>query len=131
MMRISPLGIFGANYDLPQVGEWAQQDAALTHPHPVCRQASALFAVAIAHAISTGIGSQDLFRQIETWAREMKAKSLTPSRSSTSVRFNLPAPEHSGHSIVSVTADGSVVMAGTPFRQAAEPRDKCREVSTL
>jgi ADP-ribosylglycohydrolase len=74
MMRISPLGIFGANYHLPHVGEWAQQDAALTHPHPVCRQASALFAMAIARAISTGIGPQDLFRQIEAWAREMKVE---------------------------------------------------------
>jgi len=32
MMRISPLGIFGANCDLQQVAAWAQQDAALTHP---------------------------------------------------------------------------------------------------
>ena len=41
MMRISPLGIFGANHDLARVAEWARQDAAITHPHPVCRQASA------------------------------------------------------------------------------------------
>jgi ADP-ribosyl-[dinitrogen reductase] hydrolase len=73
MMRISPLGIFGANYDLQQVAAWAEQDAALTHPHPVCLQANALFAMAVARAISTGAGSQDLFRQIETWAIEMKA----------------------------------------------------------
>lgn len=74
MMRISPLGIFGANYDLQQVAAWAQQDAALTHPHPVCLQANALFAMAIARAISTGIGSQDLFRQMTTWAQEMKVE---------------------------------------------------------
>jgi ADP-ribosyl-[dinitrogen reductase] hydrolase len=74
MMRISPLGIFGANHDLQQVAAWAQQDAALTHPHPICLQANALFAMAIARAISTGIGSQDLFRQIATWAQEMKVE---------------------------------------------------------
>jgi ADP-ribosyl-[dinitrogen reductase] hydrolase len=74
MMRISPLGIFGANYDLQQVATWAQQDAALTHPNPVCLQSSALFAMAISRAISTGIGSRDLFQQIETWAREMKVE---------------------------------------------------------
>lgn len=51
MMRISPLGIFGANHDLKQVAEWAKQDASLTHPHPVCQQANALFAMAIAHAM--------------------------------------------------------------------------------
>lgn len=74
LMRISPLGIFGANYDLEQVAAWARQDAGLTHPHPVCIQVNALFAMAIAHTISTGVGSQDLFRQIETWAREMKVE---------------------------------------------------------
>ncbi len=51
MMRISPLGIFGANHPLETVAEWARQDAALTHPNPICLQANALFAMAIAHAI--------------------------------------------------------------------------------
>ena len=72
MMRISPLGIFGASYDLRQVAAWARQDAALTHPRQVCQQANALFAMAIAHAISTGIGAQDLYRQIKIWAKEMR-----------------------------------------------------------
>jgi ADP-ribosyl-[dinitrogen reductase] hydrolase len=40
LMRLSPLGIWGANYDVRQVAEWAQQDAAITHPHPVCLQAN-------------------------------------------------------------------------------------------
>ena len=52
MMRISPLGIYGCNYDLQRASEWAQHDAALTHPHAVCRQANALFAMAIADGIA-------------------------------------------------------------------------------
>ena len=71
MMRVSPLGIFGANHDLQQVADWAKQDAALTHPHPVCRQANALFTMAIAKAIRTGIGAHDLHEQIVVWANEM------------------------------------------------------------
>ena len=74
LMRISPLGVFGANYDLVQVSGWARQDASLTHPHPVCLQANALFAMAIADAIGTERGAQDLYRQIETWAAEMKVE---------------------------------------------------------
>ncbi|NLE43184.1 MAG: ADP-ribosylglycohydrolase family protein [Chloroflexi bacterium] len=70
MMRISPLGIFGANYDLEQVAEWACQDAALTHPNWVCKQANTLFAMAIAHAIRTGCGTQDLYHQIVAWAQD-------------------------------------------------------------
>lgn len=70
MMRISPLGIFGANYDLQQVSEWARQDAAITHIHPVCREANALFAMAIAHAVRSGCDAQSLYEQIVTWAKE-------------------------------------------------------------
>jgi len=53
-MRISPLGIFGANCDLQQVAAWAQQDAALTHPQSP--QASARFCDRDSPRLSSGIG---------------------------------------------------------------------------
>ena len=72
MMRISPLGIFGAGRNLRQVAEWAFQDAAITHPNIVCRQANALYAMAIAGAIQNGTEPQLLYRHILDWAGEMK-----------------------------------------------------------
>ena len=74
MMRISPLGIFGANRDLKLVAEWARQDAAITHPHPVCQQANALFTMAIAHAVHGGCDGRNLYRQIIKWTEEMKVE---------------------------------------------------------
>lgn len=74
MMRISPLGIFGVNFSLEKVAEWARQDAALTHPHLICLQANELFAMAIAYAIRMGCRAQNLFQQIEVWAKEMNAE---------------------------------------------------------
>ena len=71
MMRISPLGIFGANHDLERVAEWARQDAAITHPNPICRQANALFSMAIAHAVRQGCGARLLYERIVTWAEDM------------------------------------------------------------
>ncbi len=62
LMRISPLGIFCARRDPDQAAAWAQADARLTHPHPVCVQANALFAVAIAHAIRTGCDGATLYQ---------------------------------------------------------------------
>ena len=53
-MRISPLGIFGCKQDLDQVSGHAMADATLTHPHPVCLQAHALFTMAVAGAVSQG-----------------------------------------------------------------------------
>lgn len=77
MMRISPLGIFGASYPLGKVAEWARQDAAITHPHPVCQQANALFTMAIAHAVRTGCEAGSLYGRIVNWAEDMKvAQSL-------------------------------------------------------
>jgi len=74
MMRISPLGIFGARHELAQVAEWARQDAALTHPHPVCGQANALFTMAIARAVRAGENAEDIYEQMKQWAVEMKAE---------------------------------------------------------
>jgi len=72
LMRISPLGIFGAGYERSQVSGWARRDASLTHPNPVCQQANALYAMAIAHSIRTGAGSQSLYESILAWAAEME-----------------------------------------------------------
>lgn len=74
LMRISPLGILGSKYDPEQVAEWAKQDAALTHPHPVCQQVNALYTMAIAFAVKTGCGAEDLYKQMLIWAREINAE---------------------------------------------------------
>jgi ADP-ribosyl-[dinitrogen reductase] hydrolase len=74
LMRISPLGIFGANHEFERVADWARQDAAITHPHPVCGQINALFAMAIAQAVRQTSDAQGLYRAIITWAGEMKAE---------------------------------------------------------
>jgi ADP-ribosylglycohydrolase len=74
LMRVSPLGIFGATHDLHDVAEWAKQDAALTHPNPICLEANALFAMAIAHAVRTGCGPNELYSQICRWADEMNVQ---------------------------------------------------------
>ena len=70
MMRVSPLGIFGAKHSLESVSEWAQGDAVLTHPHIVCLQANSIFAMAIANVIQTGCGPDELYRRMCTWADE-------------------------------------------------------------
>lgn len=72
LMRISPLGIFGARHNPRDVGTWARQDAALTHPHPNCLQVNELFACAIAAAIRTGMGGDQLFEWIANRAETVE-----------------------------------------------------------
>ena len=76
LMRISPLGIFGSRFDLSQVARWAVQDAELTHPHPICLQVNALFAMALAQAIATGAAPKELVGDMLAWAQDMDADPL-------------------------------------------------------
>lgn len=71
LMRVSPLGIFGAGQPPARVVAWALQDAAITHIHPVCGQVNALYAMAIAHAVRHGCGPRELYERITEWAGEM------------------------------------------------------------
>ncbi len=73
LMRVSPLGIFGWRLPPAELARLAREDADITHPHPVCRDASAAFCVALAHAIRTGEGAQAAHAAALAWAREAKA----------------------------------------------------------
>lgn len=75
MMRSSPLGIFGARFELNKVACWAMQDAALTHPNQICQQANAVFVMGIAHAIASGCDSTELYQNIHQWAVDMAFES--------------------------------------------------------
>jgi ADP-ribosylglycohydrolase/fructose-1,6-bisphosphatase/inositol monophosphatase family enzyme len=69
LMRIAPLGIFGHAHPPAQVAAWARADATLTHPHPVCQDASALQAVAIARAVALGGTPAEVADFALDWAR--------------------------------------------------------------
>lgn len=68
LMRVSPIGIFGVNYGLDKVAEWAEADAAITHPNPVCHQVNALYAMAITTAIRENPTALELYHQVQSWA---------------------------------------------------------------
>jgi len=72
LMRISPLGVFGQGRPAAALAAWARADAELTHPHPVCQDASAVQAVAIARAVALG-GEPDAVADFALdWAREQR-----------------------------------------------------------
>jgi ADP-ribosyl-[dinitrogen reductase] hydrolase len=69
LMRISPLGIWGAFRDPSEVAAAARQDACLSHPHPVCQDASAVFAVTLAAAIRDGLDARQACTFALEWSR--------------------------------------------------------------
>ena len=74
LMRISPLGIFCCNSDLETTAQLARLDASLTHPHPVCLQANALYTMAIAQLISGRKSPRETYEDIKLWATDMKVE---------------------------------------------------------
>jgi len=69
LMRISPLAIWGSHRDLDALAALAHADAQLTHPHPVCRDAAAIFVAAIAYAVRTGCTPAQCHAHALTWAQ--------------------------------------------------------------
>jgi ADP-ribosylglycohydrolase len=54
LMRCGPLGVFAHALPAGRAAALARADSALTHPHPVCGDASAALIVAIGHALRHG-----------------------------------------------------------------------------
>jgi ADP-ribosyl-[dinitrogen reductase] hydrolase len=73
LMRVSPLGILAAGAKRSTGMLWAKEDAALTHPNPVCQGANAVFASAVAFAIRTEESPQAVYFYALNAAREMPA----------------------------------------------------------
>jgi len=89
LMRISPLGIFGAHRPAEAV-EWARADSRLTHPNPVCQDACAVFVAAITQAISGGTGPQACY---EAARQEASKPNVSPSVRECLDRAALAAPD--------------------------------------
>jgi len=66
LMRISPLGIWGANQDRKILWQAAKEDALLTHVHPVCQQVNQIFATLIAESIRSAKNRFDLYVDLAT-----------------------------------------------------------------
>jgi hypothetical protein len=75
-MRVSPLAIHPAALPPEQIARLAREDAAITHPNPVCGDASAVFCVAIGNAITTGSAPRDVHARTVS---EAKALGLEPT----------------------------------------------------
>lgn len=74
LMRVAPLGVFGAGQDPGLVAGWAEADARLTHVHPVCVQVNAVFAVTLASAIDRPQTPTELHGLALRWARDHGAE---------------------------------------------------------
>jgi len=72
LSRLLPISMLGVHFSLPQIAAWAMQDTALTQPALLCQQASGLYAMLLAKAIDEGSSADDLYQDLQQWARDLK-----------------------------------------------------------
>ncbi|MBW2456333.1 MAG: ADP-ribosylglycohydrolase family protein [Deltaproteobacteria bacterium] len=89
LMRIAPLGIFGAGEPQDDLVRWARVDAQLTHAHPACMDANAAYVVAIAAAIADGADGEGAYGAACAWAESAQAEA-TVRETLTKAKTELP-----------------------------------------
>jgi ADP-ribosylglycohydrolase/fructose-1,6-bisphosphatase/inositol monophosphatase family enzyme len=67
LMRQSVLAIWGHALDPVRLDEIVRRDTSLTHPNPVCLDASTAFIVALADAIREGLNAEDTYEHALAW----------------------------------------------------------------
>ena len=72
LMRASPLGLLASSVEA--AAALARADSSLTHPHPVCGDATAAFVVALRHAVRQGDGARAAFDAARDWAHAAGAE---------------------------------------------------------
>lgn len=113
LMRVSPLGIATAQTSQGLAQEFAAQDAALTHPNPVCQDASVVFTVAI-RSFVVGFEDESIERAFEIGRHQsMAGRSKVFQRLMAAQNARPSAAEASG------TTQGHVLVAlQNAFHQA-------------
>lgn len=67
LMRQSPLAIWGANLPPEQLAAYVTADTELTHPNPVCVDASTAYIVALAAAVGEGLDARTTYERAVAW----------------------------------------------------------------
>lgn len=73
LMRASPLGVFGWQLPEEQLARIAADDSRLSHPHPLCQAACAVFTRAIADAVGSGGSPGEIYDRTVAFARRTPA----------------------------------------------------------
>jgi ADP-ribosylglycohydrolase len=118
-MRVSPLGVWSARFDIDTAINAARSDACLTHPHPNCQWANVAYVIAIRHLLLNPGDHQGAFAA---------AKSAVPAKEGEYIHDELKKI-HEGRSPPESTSNAGFVLIAfahafhhlyhaTPYRAA-------------
>jgi len=98
LMRQSPLAVWGANLPSEQLAAYVAADTELTHPSPVCVDASCAYIVALAAAVREGLDAAATYERAVAW-QVAHGRTATITDALAAAASQLPADyqTHMGH----------------------------------
>ena len=70
LMRVLPIALWAAQHPDFDWQTAAREDAAITHPHPVCAECNVVYVYALLHVIKNQTTPQELYDVTLAWAKE-------------------------------------------------------------
>lgn len=120
LMRVAPIGIWGAGRESKRAAHAARQDAAVTHPSQVCQDASAVLCVAIARAVTRRLDPGTVHAYAWAWAGKHACQ---PVRDAIRDAVSLPPADfqrHQGHVLTALQNAFFCLLRDDPERALVE-----------
>ena len=112
LMRVAPLAVWGHRLPAATLAEHAALDASLSHPNPTCGEASAAYAIALAHLIAHPGDATGALAAACSWAEA-----------------HAGAPGAAGLACMATTGSEAAPLASAPLPASAIQQDQCLPAS--
>ncbi|MCK9547617.1 MAG: ADP-ribosylglycohydrolase family protein [Sphaerochaeta sp.] len=76
LMRVAPIGVAGATLSEEAIIAFSDSDCAITHIHPVCRDANRLWALAIAKVVREGLSAPQVYEYLLSIAPQVTEEEI-------------------------------------------------------
>jgi ADP-ribosylglycohydrolase len=119
LMRQSPLGVHGALLPDERLLAHTLDDTRLSHPHPVCQAAGAVFTFTIARAVRTGEPGAALYDAALAWARASpQAQPIVDSLEAAKHELPIEFLDHMGWVRIAFQSAFHLLATATSFEAA-------------
>ena len=96
LMRVLPIALWAAEHSDFDWVSAAREDAAITHPHPVCGDANVVYVYALLQAMQQGISAREVYESTMRFAAEQR---VNPAVTDALRRAESERPDYDGEYI--------------------------------
>lgn len=118
LMRIAPLGVFGAGMSEEALVKAVEEDGRLTHPNRSCIDACALYCIAIRHLMLHQGEGGEAFERAKEWARRLSNPEVSDWLSDAEAGTDVGYGPQIGFVRIGFTHSFRHLLLGTDYEEA-------------